>query len=217
MRLRARSGTSVTSFFGEPTMGVTHVPGTRLESLLDGAHPRARTIAMVFGMLVFAVICGRADRGHTVAAPLGRPLFRIESLGDVRGFPETSTPTAINESRTVVGEASRKVKSTYVPEGGFWYDDYVSRAYIWQSGKLTVINAFRKSDSRAIAINDKNQILVVVGPNSAHPVTWLYSKGKAVAIRPSSGYFRGAGINDRGQIANSRQYSGDGVAIRQLE
>ena len=136
---------------------------------------------------------------------------KLTDLGTLGG--PRSDAVAINDRGQVVGQANTTAKS----KSGYTKGTPIAHAFLWQAGKMRDLGALGGEFSRALAINERGQVVGTASTKTgSHPFLW--SNGRMRDL----GSFDGANgeakaVNGRGQVVGASDTTakdGKGNSIR---
>ena len=161
---------------------------------------------------------GYSDRHYAYLwPPKGKP-FNIESLPHLV-FSEAS---GINNKGQVIGYVH--FKDDWFPNQGGRHLQYNDHAFVWQQGKMTLLDRKDINATRSTAINDAGDVIgearfPAKQRDGSHSGFFLYQKGALYnlnALLPAASHWdlqSVSGMNNRGQIIGSGLHSGKSHAF----
>ena len=149
-----------------------------------------------------------SERHYAYVWPLKGKPFNIESLPNL----VFSEAWGVNNKGQVIGYVHFKDDwGSGDDRRHIFYNDH---AYLWQHGKMTLLDQAKINASHPIAINDAGDIIGEARfpkkqPNGSHSGLFLYQRGKIYnlnALLPAASHWKlqsVSGMNNRGQIVGS--------------
>ena len=147
----------------------------------------ASVVALMAGVMVSLAL------GAWGAAPAGR--WVVRDLGTIAGLQ--SAAVGINEQGQVVGNAGLEI--------GVFGESYgeASRAFVWEKGRITPLGDLGGGYSRAVAINDRGEIIGSsrTANGELHAFLWRGGRMTDLGTLPGDGVSYADALNNRGQVA----------------